>query len=96
MDWIELDPSCFQEEGLASDGPQIVAAEAAVMVLYLALIATLLVPGSWIVAVIALLWYFGGAALQSPHGRGAALFSAAGMLLENIFQLQLFFPSTLK
>ena len=61
--------------------------EAAVLILYLAIIATVLVPQSWTIAVTALIWYFGGSMLQSLHSPFPALLSAAGTLLENIFQL---------
>ncbi|MGB5605214.1 MAG: V-type ATPase 116kDa subunit family protein [Gammaproteobacteria bacterium] len=61
--------------------------EAAVLLLYLASIAAFLVPMSGIIAVIALLWYFTGYMLQSRGSAFAAFLSAAGTLLENIFQL---------
>ena len=41
--------------------------EAAVLVLYLAIIAAVLAPQSWIIAGIALVWYFVGSALQSAQ-----------------------------
>jgi V/A-type H+-transporting ATPase subunit I len=61
--------------------------EAAVLILYLAIIAAILVSKSWIIAVIALVWYFGGFVLQSPRRPFPALLNAFGTLLENIFQL---------
>jgi V/A-type H+-transporting ATPase subunit I len=61
--------------------------EAAIMLLYLAVIALLWEPQAWIAMVIALLWYFTGALLQNHAPPLATLLSAAGLLLENIFQL---------
>ncbi len=61
--------------------------EAAVLVLYLALIASFFQPGAVPVAGFALAWYFCGSLLQ-PHARfGPTLLAAAGTLLENILQL---------
>ena len=61
--------------------------EAAILLLYLAVIAMLWVPQAWIVIVLALLWYFSGALLQNRHQPLKTLLVAAGILLENIFQL---------
>ena len=61
--------------------------EAAVLVLYLSLIAGFFLPEALPVSGFALAWYFFGC-LQQPHARFVAtLLAAAGTLLENILQL---------
>lgn len=67
--------------------PRWLKVEAAILLLYIAVIATLWVPQAWIAIVIALLWYFSGALLQNRKRPMDTLLSAAGLLLENIFQL---------
>lgn len=61
--------------------------EAAVMVLYLSLLASLLKPESLVISAVAMLWYLAGHLLQSPHKPVATLLVAMGALLESIFQL---------
>ena len=61
--------------------------EAAIMLLYLAIISMLWVPQAWLVIVLALLWYFTGAFLQNRALQLTTLLGAAGLLLENLFQL---------
>ena len=61
--------------------------EAAIVVLYLAVIASVWVPQAWPVIVIALVWYFSGALLQRQNRPATAFLGAGGMLLENLFQL---------
>jgi V/A-type H+-transporting ATPase subunit I len=63
--------------------------EAAVMLLYVSLIAGFLYPAAVWLAVIALLWYFSGSLLHSTAHFAATLLAAAGALLENILQLLL-------
>ena len=61
--------------------------EAAVLVLYLSLIASFFQPGAVLVAGFALVWYFCGSLMQ-PHARfWPTLLAASGTLLENILQL---------
>ena len=61
--------------------------EAAVLVLYLSLIASIFLPGAIPVAGFTLAWYFCGSLLQTQARFGATLLAAAGTLLENILQL---------
>jgi V/A-type H+-transporting ATPase subunit I len=61
--------------------------EAAVLVLYLSLIAGFFLPGAVPVAGFALIWYFCGNLLQARARFGPTLLAAAGTLLENILQL---------
>ncbi len=61
--------------------------EAAVMVLYLSLIASFFQPHVWLISIVALLWYFAGSLLQSEKGILQTVLMAAGALLESIFQL---------
>ena len=63
--------------------------EAAVMLLYVSLIAGFLYPAAVWLAVIALLWYFSVSLLYSTAHFAATLLAAAGALLENILQLLL-------
>jgi V/A-type H+-transporting ATPase subunit I len=61
--------------------------EAAVLVLYLSLIASFFQPDAVLVAGFALVWYFCGSLMQ-PHARfWPTLLAASGTLLENILQL---------
>lgn len=61
--------------------------EAAVLVLYLSLIASFFVSAAWIVVAGALIWYFTGCLLQ-PHARfWSTLPGAAGTLIESVLQL---------
>ncbi|MGD2113393.1 MAG: V-type ATPase 116kDa subunit family protein [Gammaproteobacteria bacterium] len=61
--------------------------EAAVVVLYVSIIAGFFHPGAAPVAVFALLWYF-TACLLRPHARvGPTLLAAAGTLIESVVQL---------
>ena len=61
--------------------------EAAVMVMYLSLIASLLQPRAWLISIVALVWYFAGNLLQSEKVFFPTMLTAAGALLESIFQL---------
>jgi len=61
--------------------------EAAVLVLYLSIIATFFVPAAWVIAVGALIWYFTGCLLQSDARIWSTLPGAAGTLIENVLQL---------
>lgn len=61
--------------------------EAAIMLLYLAVIATVWIPQAWYVVIIALAWYFSGSLLAQRHMPLNTLLGAAGLLLENLFQL---------
>ncbi|MGD2112069.1 MAG: V-type ATPase 116kDa subunit family protein [Gammaproteobacteria bacterium] len=61
--------------------------EAAVLVLYLSLLAGVLVPQVLYLSALAIAWYLGGHLRQSPHAVPQALLQAAGALLESIFQL---------
>ena len=61
--------------------------EAAVMVMYLSLIASFFLPRAWLISSVALVWYFAGTLLQSEKGFFSTLLTAAGALLESIFQL---------
>jgi V/A-type H+-transporting ATPase subunit I len=61
--------------------------EAAVVILYLSVIAALFRPEAALVTVVALGWYFTGCLLQ-PHAHfWSTLLSAAGTLIESLFQL---------
>jgi len=61
--------------------------EAAIVVLYLSLIASFFYPAAVVPVLVALAWYFGGSLLQSTARFGPALLAAAGSMLENILQL---------
>lgn len=61
--------------------------EAAVVVLYLALLASLVVPACLACAALALPWYLAGQWLQSPDRGLVTLLNAIGALLESLFQL---------
>ena len=61
--------------------------EAAVIVLYLSLLASGAVPQSLVISALAIAWYFAGHLLQSPHGGMTTLLKALGALLESVFQL---------
>lgn len=61
--------------------------EAAVIVLYLSLLASVIRPQSLAISALAMLWYLAGHLLQSPHKPLATLSAAVGALLESIFQL---------
>jgi V/A-type H+-transporting ATPase subunit I len=67
---------------------QWLAVEAAVLLLYVSLIASYFTSAAFSVSILALAWYIAGAAMQA---RGQSIVSrvtsAAGVLLENIFQL---------
>jgi V/A-type H+-transporting ATPase subunit I len=61
--------------------------EAAVVVLYLSLIASFFYSAAVVPVLVALAWYLGGSLLQSTARPGPALLAAAAILLENILQL---------
>jgi V/A-type H+-transporting ATPase subunit I len=61
--------------------------EAAIPVLYLAIIAGFFTPVAAWIAAAAGIWYFTGSLLQSHAPLRSALFNATGALLENILQL---------
>lgn len=61
--------------------------EAAVLVLYLSLLASVFKPQSLVISALAMLWYLAGHLVQSPHKPLATLLLATGALLEGIFQL---------
>jgi len=61
--------------------------EAAVIVLYLSLIASYFSTSSFYISALALVWYLIGSALQSPHNILKGIAVSVGSLLENIFQL---------
>jgi V/A-type H+-transporting ATPase subunit I len=61
--------------------------EAAIMLLYLSLLASVLQPRVLVISVLAIAWYLAGHLLQSPHKPLATLLAAVGALLESIFQL---------
>lgn len=67
--------------------PRWLRVEAAILLLYLAVIGMFWVPQAWMVIVLALAWYFTGALLQNRQQPHTTLLVAAGVLLENIFQL---------
>jgi V/A-type H+-transporting ATPase subunit I len=62
-------------------------AEAALLLLYLAMIASYFYPETGLLAVFAAAWYLGGSLLQSPARFGSALLAAVGSLLESVLQL---------
>jgi V/A-type H+-transporting ATPase subunit I len=61
--------------------------EAAIVVLYLSLIASVILPQALLVSTLALLWFFSGSLLQSGKKLFPTLLATAGTLLESIFQL---------
>jgi V/A-type H+-transporting ATPase subunit I len=61
--------------------------EAAVLVLYLSLIAAFYVPQLLLVSAAAVLWYFAGSLMQRQAGWWSTLVGAVGRLLESVFQL---------
>jgi V/A-type H+-transporting ATPase subunit I len=61
--------------------------EAAVIVLYLSLLASILVPQYLVISALAIAWYLAGHLLQSSHEAMTTLLKAGGALLESIFQL---------
>lgn len=61
--------------------------EAAVIVLYVSLLATLRFPQALVISAVAIVWYLAGHLLQSPHAIPVTLLKASGALLESIFQL---------
>jgi V/A-type H+/Na+-transporting ATPase subunit I len=62
--------------------------EAAMLMLYLTVLASVIVPHSLVLSVLAMAWYFAGQLLQAPGKPPlTTLLKAAGALLENIFQL---------
>jgi V/A-type H+-transporting ATPase subunit I len=61
--------------------------EAAVMVLYLSVIASFLHPQAWMISSVALVWYFAGSLLQSDKGFLSTVLTATGVLVESVFQL---------
>jgi len=61
--------------------------EAALTVLYLSLVASVLLPQARLISVVALLWFFAGSVLQSEKKFLPTVLVAAGTLLESIFQL---------
>ena len=61
--------------------------EAAIVLLYLSLLASVLEPRVLVISVLAIVWYLAGHLLQSSHKPLATLLAAVGALLESIFQL---------
>ena len=61
--------------------------EAAIVLLYLSLLASILEPRVLVISVLAIVWYLAGHLLQSSHKPLATLLAAVGALLESIFQL---------
>ncbi|MCK5360165.1 MAG: ATPase, partial [Gammaproteobacteria bacterium] len=61
--------------------------EAAILVLYVSLIASYFSSNSLYISMLALAWYFIGSVMQSPQHPLKTLAASAGNLLENIFQL---------
>ncbi len=61
--------------------------DAAVMVLYLSILASFFTPHATKVALLALAWYFGGTFLVAGKAWSSALLPAAGMLVETVLQL---------
>ncbi|MDH3561072.1 MAG: ATPase [Gammaproteobacteria bacterium] len=61
--------------------------EAAVVVLYLSIIATLFRPEAALVTLVALAWYFTGCLVQAHAHFWSTLLGAAGTLAESLFQL---------
>jgi len=64
-----------------------VQVEAAVVVLYLSVIAAFFMPSLVLVSAAAMVWFFAGSLLQGQGKWWMALVSAGGILLENVFQL---------
>jgi V/A-type H+-transporting ATPase subunit I len=64
-----------------------VQVEAALMTLYLSLIASFFIPQALAISVVSLLWFFAGSLLQAENKITPTLLVAAGTLLERIFQL---------
>ncbi len=61
--------------------------DAAVMVLYLSILASFFTPHATRIALLALAWYFGGTLLLAGKTWANALLPAAGMLVETVLQL---------
>jgi V/A-type H+-transporting ATPase subunit I len=61
--------------------------EAAIVVLYLSIIAGFLLPHTAVISLLAVLWYFTGSLLQAQGPLRATLLTATGHLAESIFQL---------
>jgi V/A-type H+-transporting ATPase subunit I len=61
--------------------------EAAVLTLYLSIIASFLLPEARWLALVALVWFFVGSVLQTRERIGSTLLVAAGTLLESVLQL---------
>jgi V/A-type H+-transporting ATPase subunit I len=61
--------------------------EAAVLMLYLSLLASVVVPQTLAISALAMPWYLAGHLLQSPHQVVTTLLKAVGALIESIFQL---------
>jgi V/A-type H+-transporting ATPase subunit I len=61
--------------------------EAAVIVLYVSLLSSFLVPQALLVGAVAIIWYLAGHLAQSPRAAPVTLLRASGALLESIFQL---------
>jgi V/A-type H+-transporting ATPase subunit I len=61
--------------------------DAAVLVLYLSILASFFTPHAVTAALLALAWYFTGTLLVAGQSPGHALLSAAGTLVENVLQL---------
>jgi V/A-type H+-transporting ATPase subunit I len=61
--------------------------EAAIMVLYVSLIASFFASASLYVSLLALIWYLIGSVAQAPHSVLKAIAVSVGSLLENMFQL---------
>jgi V/A-type H+-transporting ATPase subunit I len=64
-----------------------VQVEAAVVVLYLSMIAAFFMPRLVLVSAAAMVWFFAGSLLQGQGKWWMALVSAGGSLLESVFQL---------
>jgi len=64
-----------------------VQVEAAVVVLYLSMIAAFFMPRLLLVSAAAMVWFFAGSLLQGQGKWWMALVSAGGSLLESVFQL---------
>jgi V/A-type H+-transporting ATPase subunit I len=61
--------------------------EAAIVVLYVSLIASYFSTSSLYISMLALSWYFFGSVMQSPQHPLKTMAASAGSLLENMFQL---------
>ncbi len=61
--------------------------DAAVLVIYVSILASFFTPLAAKTALLALAWYFGGTLLIAGQSPGSALLPAAGALVENILQL---------